>query len=215
MLSSCLVFYCPSINNRMNRQVLQPFRAPRNRGDTTQARVHRKDNSAHFKEMERWMDKNLTGEGVGSKVSEAKKGRPAKTSATRRSAISKDKQDTEVHSIPCKKGIKMMSERECDEMLEHGEVLRWNTDSGEDEYPQIDGQSTEKVPSDSEEPTEFGVVWERFLIKETEDMDGGPPTTQLSITTKTKDTIAISGSNIASPTTAVPIVSDGVSPCLF
>jgi hypothetical protein len=92
----------------MNRQVLQPFRAPRNRGDTTQARVHRKDNSARFKEMERWMDRNVTGE----------------------------------------------------------------------------------------------------------DMDRGPPTTQLAITTTTKDTIAISGSNMASPTTTVPIVSDGVSPCI-
>ncbi len=88
------------MNDIMNRQVLQPFRAPRNIGDITQERVHRKDNSARFKEMERWMDKNLTGEGVGSNASQAKKCRPAKTSATRRSARSKDKQYTEVHSIP-------------------------------------------------------------------------------------------------------------------
>ncbi len=27
--------------------------------------THRKDNSARFKEMEKWMNKNLTGEGVG------------------------------------------------------------------------------------------------------------------------------------------------------
>ncbi len=33
----------------------------------TQVRVHRKDNSARFKDMERWMEKNLTGEGVGAK----------------------------------------------------------------------------------------------------------------------------------------------------
>ena len=31
-------------------------------------RVHRKDNAASFKEMERWMDKNLTGEGVQCKA---------------------------------------------------------------------------------------------------------------------------------------------------
>ena len=30
----------------------------------------------------------------------------------------------------------MMSEREADECAEHGEVLRWSTDSGEDVYPQ-------------------------------------------------------------------------------
>ncbi len=45
-------------------------------------------------------------------------------------------------------------------------------------------------------------------------MDGGPPTTQLAITTQTKDTIAISGSNMGSPSTAAPIALDGVSPCL-
>jgi hypothetical protein len=54
----------------MKRQAMQPFRAPRSGGDMNQARVHRKDNSARFKEMERWMDKNLTGEGVGVKASE-------------------------------------------------------------------------------------------------------------------------------------------------
>ena len=44
----------------------------------TQARVYRKDNSARFKEMERWMDKNLTGEGVGVKASEGIETSPAK-----------------------------------------------------------------------------------------------------------------------------------------
>ena len=44
----------------------------------TQARVHRKDNSARFKEMERWMDKKLTGEGVGVKASEGIETSPAK-----------------------------------------------------------------------------------------------------------------------------------------
>jgi hypothetical protein len=49
----------------MKRQVLQPFWVPRSREDKTEERVHRKDNSARFKEMEKWMNKNLTGEGVG------------------------------------------------------------------------------------------------------------------------------------------------------
>ncbi len=59
---------CPYLNNRMKRQVLQPFRAPRSREDKTEERVHRKDNSARFKEIKKWMDKNLTGEGVGVKT---------------------------------------------------------------------------------------------------------------------------------------------------
>ncbi len=53
----------------------------------------------------------------------------------------------------------MMSERESEEVALHGEVLRWSTDSGEDEFPQIDVQSViEQATSDSEQPTEFGVV---------------------------------------------------------
>jgi hypothetical protein len=116
------VFLYPSINKRMKRQVLQPFRAPRSRGDMTQERVHRKDNSARFKEMERWIDKNLTGEGVGVKASEGNEASPAKTregskarpvktasSATRRSPRGKDKQDREVHYVPFKKGIERES----------------------------------------------------------------------------------------------------------
>jgi hypothetical protein len=38
--------------------------------------------------------------------------------------IRQDKQDTEVHLVPFKKGIKMVSERESVEVAEHGEVLR-------------------------------------------------------------------------------------------
>jgi hypothetical protein len=72
-----------------------------------------------------WMDKTLTGEAVGKNAKKAKTGSPAKSTATRQSPRRKDKQETEVHSIP----------------------------------------------SDSEEPTEFGVVWERFVIKETENRD--------------------------------------------
>jgi hypothetical protein len=80
----------------MKNQVLQPFRAPRSAVDMRLATVHRKDNSARFKEMERWMDKNVTGEGVVGKASEAGRASPAKvrggaktspvqTSSTRRS----------------------------------------------------------------------------------------------------------------------------------
>jgi hypothetical protein len=116
--------------------------------------VHRKDNSARFKEMDKWMDTNLTGEGVGVK---------AKASATIQSPRGKDKQDREVHLVPFKKGIKMMSERESVEVAEHGEDLRWSTDSGEDEYPQIQLQSVGHATNDSEEPTELGVVWERAV----------------------------------------------------
>jgi hypothetical protein len=62
----------------MKGTVLQPFRAPRRRGEMTQVRVHGKDNSARFKEMERWIDKNLTGEGVAVTTREANEGSPAK-----------------------------------------------------------------------------------------------------------------------------------------
>ncbi len=62
----------------MKRQVMKPFRAPRKTGDKTQETVHRKDNSQRFKDMERWMDKNLTGEGRRVKSREAKESSPAK-----------------------------------------------------------------------------------------------------------------------------------------
>ncbi len=41
-------------------------------------------------------------------------------------------------------------------MAEHGEVLRWSSDSGEDEYPQQEIQSVQQETADNEEPTEFG-----------------------------------------------------------
>jgi hypothetical protein len=76
--SSLLVCSCAVLvsQSRMKR-VMQPFRAPRSGVDKTQERVHRKDNSAHFKEMERWMDKNLTGEGVVVKASQGIETSPA------------------------------------------------------------------------------------------------------------------------------------------
>ncbi len=205
----------------------------------TQARVHRKDNSdnsARFKEMERWMDKNLTGEGVGVKASEGIETSPAKkrqvmkesqaklvspakvrsgggtlsaqASEPRRSRRRRGNPDKEVHSIPCRKGIKLMSEREANECSEHGEVLRWSTDSSEDEYPQLPFETEE-----SEEPTEFGVVWERFVIRETENVNGGLPTTESVITTATQDTIGICATNCSSSSTAPPAVMEQ-SPCI-
>jgi hypothetical protein len=52
-----------------------------------------------------------------------------------------------------------MSEREADEVARHGEVLRWSSDSDEDTAKDNDSD-------DSEEPTEFGVVWERVHHQE-------------------------------------------------
>ncbi len=59
---------------------MKPFRAPRKRGETTQVTVHRKDNSQRFKDMEKWMNKNLTGEEKESSPAKARatdKGSPA------------------------------------------------------------------------------------------------------------------------------------------
>ncbi len=44
----------------------------------TGERVHRKDNSARFKDKERWLDKKLTGESVGLQASKVIEARPAK-----------------------------------------------------------------------------------------------------------------------------------------
>jgi hypothetical protein len=76
------------------------------------------------------------------------------------------KKDTQVHVVPYRKGLKLMREREADECAQFGEVQRWSTDSGEDGAPEVDGES--------EEPTEFGVVWERYVIKETEEAEMDP-----------------------------------------
>ncbi len=108
----------------------------------------------------------------------------------------------------------MISERESTEMAQHGEVLRWSTDSGEDEYPQTRVQTIEEDRSDSEEPTEFGVVWERFVIRETEDILAVPSTTGLEITTRNQDTVGIRVSNAGSPTAVPKITMEVESPCL-
>ena len=48
----------------MKKNLMKPFRAPRSSVDMRDSTAHRKDNSARFKEMEKWMDKNVTGEGA-------------------------------------------------------------------------------------------------------------------------------------------------------
>ncbi len=192
------------------KRVMQPFRAPRRGGDKTQERVHRKDNSARFKEMERWMDKNLTGEGVGVKTSEAIEASPGKKRQVKKQSLVKDK---EVHAIPYKKGLKMMSAREADECAQYGEVLRWSTDSEEDVYPQpAITETVVREASDSEEPTEFGVVWERFIINETNGMDGRPTDTRLEVTTRNKDSVGITASNLTSPIAPDPNTQNTLTP---
>jgi hypothetical protein len=78
-----------------------------------------------------------------------------KASPTRQSPRRQGKQDKEVHAIPYKKGVKMMSYREATEVAEHGEVLRWSSES------EGEGEETTKAPKytpESEEPTELGLV---------------------------------------------------------
>ncbi len=79
----------------------------------------------------------------------------------RRSPRRTEKSHTEPQVIPFRKGIKMMSERESIETSQYGEVQRWSSDSEAGDV-HID-------MAESEEPTEFGVVWERYVIKETQE----------------------------------------------
>jgi hypothetical protein len=58
-------------------------------------------------------------------------------------------------------------------MAQHGEVKRWSSDSEPGEVP--------KHMAESEEPTEFGVVWERYVIKETEEAEVEPTIVELHI----------------------------------
>jgi hypothetical protein len=108
----------------MKRQVMQPFRAPR-RGGKAMIRQIIKESQA--------IDLNP------GKAKGGVKALSGKASTPRSSPRKTGKQDTEVHSIPYKKGIKMMNEKEASECAQHGEVLRWSSDSGEDEaYPQLE-----------------------------------------------------------------------------
>ena len=86
------------------------------------------------------------------------------TATVRRSPRQTDKKTNDKPTIvPFRKGIKMMSQREAGECARHGEVLRWSSDSDEDEVSKAK-KRTVHLDSDtsSEEPTEFGVVWERY-----------------------------------------------------
>ncbi len=75
---------------------MKPFRAPRKTGDKTQETVHRKDNSQRFKNVERWMDKNLTGKGRRVKSSEAKAFSPQKVTQTAQLQLSDSEEPTEL-----------------------------------------------------------------------------------------------------------------------
>jgi hypothetical protein len=134
----------------MKKQIMKPFRAPRSTVEMRQATVYRKDNSARFKEMEKWMDKNVTGE--GAKTSPVQKRKTVET---------------------------------CD-----------------------------KAASDSEEPTEFGVVWERFVIKETQDVLGLPSTGGLEITTRNEDCVGIRSITAESPSAVTQCTTEEESPIL-
>jgi hypothetical protein len=93
--------------------------------------------------------------------------------------------------------------------------LRWSTDSGEDDYPQTTAQTVEQATiSDSEEPTEFGVVWERFVIRETEDILGVPSTAGLEIATRNEDSVGIRCSSAGSPTAVTKFTMEDESPIL-
>jgi hypothetical protein len=128
----------------MKRQVMQPFRPPRSGAQK---------------------------KGLVQDTSDVE-ARQAKGNTTRRSPRRKGKSDKAVHVIPFIKGIKMMSEREATKTAQHGEVLRWS--SGSEEDVELMGQVTQSGQRDkteSEDETEFGVVWERFVVKETEGDD--------------------------------------------
>jgi hypothetical protein len=93
----------------------------------------------------------------------------ATTGTVRRSARQTDKKTNDKPTIiPFRKGIKLISAREADECATHGEVLRWRSDSDEDEVSKSKNR-TGHVDSDSEEPTEFGVVWERYDVNTNKD----------------------------------------------
>ncbi len=93
----------------------------------------------------------------------------------RRSPRKGAKPDNVTHVIPLKKGFKGMSEREAQETAGFREVLRWNTDSGSE------GCCEHTV--DSEEPTAFGLVYDRYIITEAENSEKEPSVVKLNIVT--------------------------------
>ena len=84
-------------------------------------------------------------------------------SPTRQSPRRQGNPDKAVHVVPFKKGIKMLSYREAIEMAEHGEVLRYSTDSGSE-----GGVDLNDV-ADSEGETEL--VCRSWVVKETQEAD--------------------------------------------
>jgi hypothetical protein len=123
---------------------MQPFRAPRSRPDNKGSVQQPSDSEA----------------------------RAVKGSPTRCSPRRIGKPDTEVHVVPYMKGIRMLSERESQEMVQHGEVLRWSSGSeGEEALPDAKTDLPQQDERESEDPTELGVVWERYVIKETTEGD--------------------------------------------
>ncbi len=65
-----------------------------------------------------------------------------------------------------------MSYRESIETAEHGEVLRWSSGSeGEVDEAQDKTNAAQQDTMDSEEPTELGLVWKPWIIKETQYSD--------------------------------------------
>ena len=137
-----------------------------------------------------------------------------KESAHRRSPRKTGKQDTEVHPIPYKKGIRLMSEREASECATHGEVLRWSTDSGEDKgCPQPTVQLVQEESLDSEGPTEFRGVWEPIVQQNSNDVAGDTPTRTVAVGTCGSDVPGNTVMNAVSPITAVsPCLSEFESP---
>ena len=87
-------------------------------------------------------------------------------SPTRQSPRRQGKSDKIVHVVPFKKGLRMMSYREACEVSEHGEVLRWSTDSGSEGGVDL---HEDKTYSDSEGPTEL--VLRQWVVKETQEAD--------------------------------------------
>jgi hypothetical protein len=97
---------------------------------------------------------------------------PFRKGSEKKSATTSGKCESAVHVVPYIKGLRMMSDREATEVAQHGEVLRWSSDSdGEDEggASKTDCNVVDEV--ESEEPTEFGVIWERFVVPETNACD--------------------------------------------
>ena len=93
----------------------------------------------------------------------------AQSSPTRQSPRRVQKQDQEVHVVPYIKGIRMMSDREATECAQHGEVLRWSSESEGEIEETLDKTNAERqLVLDSEEDTALGLVYPQRIIPETQ-----------------------------------------------